>query len=139
MLMTTKFKLLFAQLFVAVLLFAGITAEGNAQTGDDRWVLVEKNSTEEYYFDSLSVTQTGDTTFLWVKTIYTKKIKDEDGEEMKSSINSLILFCGKNKYTMTDIEVTYKDDSKKEIDYQEKNKAIKPETIIDKLYIRFCR
>ena len=137
--MTKKFNLLFVQLFIVVLMGMGFTITTNAQTNDDRWVLIEKNKGEEYYYDSLTVTQSGDTTSLWVKTVYTKKTKDEDGEEMKSSINRLLIFCGKSKYTMTDIEVTYKDGSKKEIDYQEKNKAIKPESIVDKLNIKFCR
>lgn len=138
MLMTTKINSLFIYGFMVCLMVAGLSIEANAQS-DDRWVLVEKNSSEEYYYDSLSVSTSGDTTTLWIKTIYTKKIEDEDGEEMKSSINRLMLFCGKTRYTMTDIEVTYKDGSKKEIDYQEKNKAIKPETVIDKVYTRFCR
>lgn len=137
--MMKSYKVLLIQTFVLGVVLAGFSNPGNAQTGDDRWILVEKNSSEEYYYDSLTVSNSGDTTTIWVKTIYIKKVKDEDGEEMKSSVNRLMLFCGKTKYTMTDIEVTYKDGSRKEIDYQEKNKSVKPETVIDKLYTRFCR
>ena len=137
--MTKSFKTLLIHAFVIGVIVFGISNSVNAQTGDDRWVLIERNFSEEYYYDSLTVSQTGDTTIIWVKTIYIKKIEDEDGEVLKSSVNKLILFCGKTKYTMTDIEVTYRDGSSKEIDYQEKNRYVRPETVIDKLYTRFCR
>lgn len=124
---------------VCILIVSGAFSGVKAQDNEDRWKLVESNTTEEYYYDSITVSTEGDTTIVWIKTVYKEKIKDEDGKLMKSAVNALHLYCGKNKYTMKDVEVTYMDGKKKSVDYEEKNKPIKPESLIEKVYNMFCK
>lgn len=133
-------KLLYLQLILLGAFFlSGGLYDSNAQDGDDRWKLVVTNSTDDYFYDSLTVSEIGDTITIWVKTVYKEKLKDEDDKEMKSSVNSLSMVCGSNRYTMSDVEITYKDGSKKKVDYEEVNKPIKPESIFEKFYMKFCR
>lgn len=137
--MIKRVNILYLQLFITLVLVSGIFSDVNAQDNSDRWVAIEKNATEEYYYDSLTVSREGDSVIVWIKTIYKEKIYDEDEKLMVSAVNALYLYCGKNKYTMQDVEVTYKDGTKKNVDYQEKNKSIKPESPIEKVYNIFCR
>ena len=119
--------------------FLGSISEAKAQDLDDRWKLVVSNATDDYYYDSLTVSEIGDTVTVWVKTVYKEKLKDEDEKEMKSSVNTLQMICGSHRYTMSDVEITYKDGSKKKVDYEEVNKPIKPESIFEKFYMMFCK
>ena len=138
--MKKRVKLIYLHLFVLGILIASGSFSGvKAQDNDDRWKLVVSNSTEEYYYDSVTVSTEGDTTIVWIKTVYKEKLKDEDGKLMKSAVNSLYLFCGKNKYTLKDVEVTYADGKKKAVDYEEKNKPIKPDSPLEKVYNIFCK
>ena len=137
--MTKRYNILYLQVVAVVLLMlSGVMSEVKAQDNDDRWVLIEKNSTEEYYYDSLTVERDSNTIMVWIKTVYKEKIKDEDGKEMKSAVNALYLYCDKNRYTMKDVEVTYKNGKRKSIDYEEKDKPIKPESLIEKVSKIFC-
>lgn len=136
----SSIKLLYTStLLIVVAAFFGSFSEIKAQDTDDRWKLVVTNATDDYFYDSLTVSEIGDTITIWVKTVYKEKLKDEDDKEMKSSINSLTMVCGSNRYTMSDVEITYKDGSKKKVDYEEVNKPIKPESIFEKFYFKFCR
>jgi hypothetical protein len=137
--MTKRVNILYLQLLVALVLVSGMFSDVKAQDNSDRWVAIEKNATEEYYYDSVTVSREGDSVIVWIKTIYKEKIYDEDDKLMVSAVNALYLYCGKNKYTMQDVEVTYKDGTKKNVDYQEKDKGIKPESLIEKVYNIFCR
>lgn len=137
-------NILYLQLFALVILtscvmFSDVRAQDSSDNSDDRWVLVERNATEEYYYDSLTVSREGDTVVVWMKTIYTEKIKDGNGKMLVSAVNSLHLFCNKKKYTLKDVEVTYQDGSKKEVDHEEKNNNIKPESLVEKVYNIFCK
>ena len=141
--MKKRLNILYLQLFALVILassvmFSDVKAQ-DSDSSDDRWVLVEKNPTEEYYYDSLTVSREGDTVVVWIKTVYKEIIKDEDDKPMASARNALHLYCGKNKYTLKDVEVTYKDSSRKSVNYEEKNKGIKPESLIEKVYNIFCK
>ena len=133
-------KLLYiSTLLVVITVFFGGISQIKAQDTDDRWKLVVSNATDDYYYDSLTVSEIGDTITIWVKTVYKEKLKDEDDKEMKSSVNTLQMFCGSNRYTMSDVEITYKDGSKKKVNYEEVNKPIKPESIFEKFYMMFCK
>lgn len=138
--MKKRVNVLYLQIVVlAIVSLSVVFSDAKAQDSEDRWVLVQKNDTEEYYYDSLTVSREGDTVVVWMKTIYTEKIKDGNGKMLVSAINSLHLFCTKKKYTLRDVEVTYQDGSKKEVDHVEKNNNIKPESLIEKVYNIFCK
>ncbi len=128
-----------SMLLIVITAFFGSLSGVKAQDTDERWKLVVTNATDDYFYDSLTVSEIGDTITIWVKTVYKEKLKDEDDKEMKSSINSLSMVCGSNRYTMSDVEITYKDGSKKKVDYEEVNKPIKPESIFEKFYMKFCQ
>ena len=137
--MTKKHNILCLQIVIgAFVVLSSLFSDAKAQDNNDRWVTIEKNATEEYYYDSLTVSRDSNSVMVWIKTVYKEKIKDEDGKEMKSAVNALYLYCDKNRYTMKDVEVTYKDGKRKSIDYEEKDKPIKPESLREKVSKIFC-